>query len=170
MGLGLINLIPRGMKRERMGLRGHITIKKNGKVVVDKRNLVVNVGLKGVAYLIGIKYDDAGPPAGEDPFDYLAVGTGAVAAAPGDTALGAEITTGGLERAQDATPALSTTSVTDDTIELNYQWTASASHAVTEAGLFNASSAGLMLARQVFTVINLASADKLEVTWKIQVS
>ena len=48
------------------------------------------------------------------------------------------------------------------------EWTASASHAVTEAGAFNDASAGDMLCRQTFAAVNLVSADKLEVTYKIQ--
>lgn len=39
--------------------------------------------------------------------------------------------------------------------------------AITEAGVFTASSGGTMLARQVFAVINKDSDDSLEITWEI---
>jgi len=42
--------------------------------------------------------------------------------------------------------------------------------AITEAGIFSASSGGTMLARQVFSVINKAAGDTLQVTWQITLS
>ena len=42
--------------------------------------------------------------------------------------------------------------------------------AVTEAGVFSASSSGTLLARQVFSVINKGAADSLTVTWQITFS
>lgn len=103
----------------------------------------------------------------EAAFTYLAVGTGTTAAAATDTALEAEITTGGLERAS-ATCTRVTTTQTNDTAQLDKTWTASASHAVTEAGAFNAASAGVMAGRQVFTAVNLVSGDTLQVVYKFK--
>jgi len=42
--------------------------------------------------------------------------------------------------------------------------------ALTEAGIFDASSAGTMLCRTVFSVINKGAADTLTITWTIAVS
>ena len=42
--------------------------------------------------------------------------------------------------------------------------------AVTEAGIFNASSGGTMLCRTTFSVINKAAADTLGITWTITVN
>jgi len=42
--------------------------------------------------------------------------------------------------------------------------------AITESGVFSASSAGTMLARQTFAVINKAAGDSLQVTWSITLS
>jgi hypothetical protein len=42
--------------------------------------------------------------------------------------------------------------------------------AITEAGIFNASSGGDMLARTVFSAINKAAADTLGITWTITVN
>jgi hypothetical protein len=42
--------------------------------------------------------------------------------------------------------------------------------AVTEAGLFNDGTAGDMLCRTVFSVINKGAADTLGVTWTVTVN
>ena len=42
-----------------------------------------------------------------------------------------------------------------------------ATGAVTEAGIFNASSSGTMLCRTVFAVVNKGSGDTLQVTWTV---
>jgi len=157
-------------KREKVEMRGEFLIKQwrliNGKwQVMDARkvtNLIVNAGKAEAAALLGAI-------AGGAAFNHLAVGTGTIAPAATDTALGAEITTGGLARAA-STNTQVTTTVTGDTLQMVKEWTATASHAVTEAGAFNAATAGDMLCRQTFAVINLVSGDRLEVTYKIQVS
>lgn len=124
-------------------------------------NLVVDAGKAGVASRI----NGAGA---EAAFTYIAIGTGAVAPAAGDTALGAEITTGGGARAA-ATASRVTTDTTNDTAQLQHTFNFTAGFAVTESGAFNASSAGTMLARQTFSAINVANGDSLQVTWKFDV-
>ena len=42
--------------------------------------------------------------------------------------------------------------------------------AVTEAGIFNASSGGTMLCRTVFAVVNKGADDGMSITWQITVS
>ena len=42
--------------------------------------------------------------------------------------------------------------------------------AITEAGLFSASTSGTLFARQVFSVINKAAGDTLAITWQITLS
>jgi hypothetical protein len=39
--------------------------------------------------------------------------------------------------------------------------------ALTEAGIFNASSAGTLLCRTVFSVINKAANDTMSITWTV---
>ena len=125
-------------------------------------NVTTNTGFAGCAS----RFNGEGA---EAAFTYLAVGIGTTAAAATDTALGAEITTGGLERAA-ATCTRETTTQTNDTAVLNKTWTASASFAVTEAGAFNAASAGVMPGRQVFSAVNVASGDALQVIYKFKLS
>ena len=150
---------------EDLKLKGELTLRhiRDGKVIEQViKNLVVSAGKAGVASRInGV--------GAEAVFTYLAIGTGTTAPAAGDTALQAEITTGGGARAA-ATASRITTTVTNDTAQLVYQWAFTASFAVTEAGIFNAASAGTLLARQTFSAINVVSGDRLEITWKVQVT
>lgn len=125
-------------------------------------NLVVSAGKAGTASRI----NGAGA---EAAFTYLAVGTGTNAAAAGDTALQTEITDSGLARAA-ATCTRVTTSVTNDTAQLDKTWSVTGTKAVTEAGALNAAAAGTLLGRQVFSAVNVVNGDTLQVTYKFQVS
>ena len=128
---------------------------------LDISNLVTSAGKAGVASRIN-------GSGAEAVFTYIAVGTGVGAADVGDTTLGTETTTSGLNR-QAGTASRSTTDVTDDTAELTKTFTVTGSVAVTESGVLNASSAGTLLARQVFSAVNVANGDSLQVTWKFDV-
>jgi len=148
-----------------MSLKGRLILKhtRDGRVIKSEviDNLVVNVGKAEVAGLIN-EVTSGG-------FTYLAIGTGATAPAATDTALVAEITTGGGARAL-ATCSRVTTTVTNDTAKMVKEWTFSASFSITESAPFDAASAGVMLARQVFSAYNVVSGDKFEVTWQVAVS
>lgn len=124
-------------------------------------NLVTNAGKAGVASRI----NGAGS---EAAFTYVAVGTGTTAAAAGDTTLETEITDSGLQRAA-ATASRVTVDVTNDGARLVLTYTVTGTKAVTESGVLNASSSGVLLARQVFSAINVVSGDSLQVTWTIDV-
>jgi hypothetical protein len=126
------------------------------------RNIVTNAGLAGIASRI----NGAGS---EAIFNYIAIGTGATAAAAGDTTLQTEIASGGGSRAA-ATASRVTTSTTNDTARLVYTFTFSSSFAITESGVLNASSSGVLLCRQTFSAINVANGDSLQLTWDIQAS
>jgi len=58
--------------------------------------------------------------------------------------------------------------VANDTTQLVYTWTFSGSFAITEEGVFDASSTGNMPCYQSFTAINVVSSDQLTVTHKYQ--
>jgi hypothetical protein len=125
-------------------------------------NLVVNAGLAGMAS----RCNGSG---GEAAFTYLAVGTGTTAPAAGNTALETEITDSGLARAS-ATVSRVTTTVTNDTAQLDKTWNVTGTKAVTEAGAFNAASSGTLLGRQTFSAVNVANGDTLQVIYKFQMS
>lgn len=101
----------------------------------------------------------------EDAVSHMAIGTGT----PTTTALGAEITTGGGARAA-VTPTSQTTTVTGDTIRSVKTFSFTSSFAVTEEGLFNAATAGDMIASQNFSAINVANGDSLQITHDIVMS
>ena len=126
------------------------------------RNLVVTAGKAGMA-------SRCNGDGGEAAFTYIAVGTGTNAASAGDTTLQTETSTSGLGRAA-ATASRVTTTVTNDTAQLVKTFSVTGSVAVTESGVFNASSSGTMLARQVFSAINVVNGDSLQVTWKFAFS
>lgn len=124
-------------------------------------NLVTTAGKAGVASRI----NGAGS---EAVFDYIAIGTGTTAAAAGDTALETEISTGGGSRAQ-GTASRVTTDTSNDTARLVRTFNFTSSFAVTESGVLNAASTGTLLCRQVFSAINVANGDSLQITWDIDV-
>jgi hypothetical protein len=117
----------------------------------ELHNLIVTAGKRALLD------DGAGAKYVKD-FAYIAIGTGAVAAALGDTTLGAEVAR-----------ALSTVSQPDaDTLRFTVTFAAgTGTGAITESGLLDASSGGTLLARQVFAVINKAAGDTLEMVWSI---
>lgn len=121
-------------------------------------NLITSAGKAQLALLAG--------DASATPFTYLAVGTSSTAVNVSQTALQAEITDTGLARAA-ATVSRVTTTVTNDTLQLVYEWTASGSKTIEEIGIFNASSAGTMLGRALTTTKSLVNGDSLEATYKV---
>jgi len=120
-------------------------------------DIITNAGLAEVAKLIGADL-------GGVKFGYIAIGSGTTAPAATDTALEFE-----THRAS-ATVTQTTTTVTGDTAQFEYTFSFTASYAISESGVFNDPTAGVMLCRQTFPVINVVSGDALTVTWKIVVS
>ena len=134
-------------------LTGHLYVELNGEVVRDVPNLVVTAG-KGY---VASRMKDATATA----MSHMAVGTGSTAAAAGDTALGSE----------SGRVALTSTTVSTNTVTYVATFPAgTATAALTEAGILNASSSGTMLCRTVFATVNKGSADQMSVTWVINVS
>lgn len=122
--------------------------------------VITNVGKAEVAKLIG-----ADTASGATPFDYIAIGTGTTAESATQTALVSEV-----QRAA-AVGSITTTNVSNDTLQLvKDAFTFGGSYAITESGVFNASSGGVMLCRKTFSAINVTADDTLKVTWKIVVS
>lgn len=102
---------------------------------------------------------------------YHGIGTGAVAEAVGDTALGTELTT---QYNPDNTRA--TGSLTEGASANIYRTvgtnTVDASAAITEHGILSqaATGGGTMLDRSVFSVVNLANGDSLQTTYDLTMS
>jgi len=159
-----------GEHKERMAVRDRVILEvrdKNGRLKQKydsgwSLNGITNAGFAEVA---GLLLTDVGGTA----FDYIAIGTGTTSFDPTQTTLVSEISR------KAGTGSRVTTSVTNDTAQLQAQFSSadglSGTSAVTESGVFNASSGGTMLCRQTFSALNIDwdAGDTLTVTWKIQV-
>lgn len=152
-------------KEEAIKLSGVLTVthlNEKGEVIREDeyKNLIVSAGKAGMASRLN--GDGA-----EAVFTHIAIGTGTTGEAVTQTALASEITTGGGQRAV-ASVSRITTTVTNDTARWIITFNFTASFAVTESGIFNAASAGTMLARRVFAAYNVTSGDALQFTWRVQ--
>lgn len=147
---------------ENLWLEGQLDIvllDKDGQVKQSQtvENLVVNAGL---AYIISRMVNTSKTVMG-----FMAVGSGTTAAAAGDTALVSQL---GSRKALD-----STTITGSNNEKVQYICTFAAGEgtgAITEAGIFNASSSGDMLCRTVFAVVNKAADDTMVITWTVTLS
>jgi chloramphenicol 3-O-phosphotransferase len=92
---------------------------------------------------------------------HMAIGSGSTAAAVGDTTLGTSL----------GRVSLTSTTVTANAVAYVATFPAgTGTGAVTEAGIFNDGTAGTMLCRTVFSVINKGAADTLGITWTVTVN
>lgn len=144
------------MFTDNLKVTGHLKVYKNDELVQDIPNLVVTTGKNFIAS----RMKDTGSPT---QMTHMAIGTGAVAAAAGDSTLGAEA----------ARVALSTAGGTVAGAVVTYAATFGAgtgTGAITEAGLFNAASSGTLLCRTVFSAVNKGASDSLSITWTVTIS
>lgn len=95
---------------------------------------------------------------------YAAMGTGAGPADSTATALSTEVET----RSGANAPTRVTTTVTNDTVQVVNTVTATATRAITECGLFDASSSGNTLIMSSISTINLANGDSIQFTYKLK--
>ena len=127
----------------------------NVKQEEEVKNLVVTVGKNYIAS----RMKDATATA----MTHMEVGTSSTAAAVGDTTLVAAVAS--------SRTTLTSTTVTTNSVAYVCSFAAgTGTGALTEAGLFNAASAGTMLCRTVFSVINKGAADTLGITWTVTVN
>ncbi len=128
---------------------------ENGQIKHEQevKNLVVTVGKNFIASRMKDTTDTA--------MSHMAIGSGTTAAAVGDMALGNQL----------GRVSLTSTTVTTNNVAYVATFPAgTGTGAVTEAGLFNASSSGTLLCRTVFSVINKGAADTLGITWTVTVN
>jgi hypothetical protein len=117
-------------------------------------NLVVDTGENHIA-------DALSSSPAQAAMGWMEIGTGSTAAAFGDTALGTAVDRNAL------------TSRTDSVNVVTYVGTWApgdgTNSALREAGIFNASSAGTMLARAVYSNIDKQAGDTLTITWTVTI-
>jgi hypothetical protein len=136
-------------------LKGKLEIKINNQVVAKVPNIVVNNGKDFVASRI--------KDATATVMSHMAVGTGTTTAVAANTTLETELS-------GSRTALTSTTVSSNDVIYVATFGPGVGTGAVTEAGIFNASSGGTMLCRTVFAVVNKAASDSMTITWTVTVS
>lgn len=141
------------LKANTIVLEGHIEgllFDADGNLILTRRhhNIITNVGRSHI-----IDRLQAASPA---VMDYLAIGTGATAAAAGDTALQTEVA-----RAQGT---LSQPDAYTDRLVYTYA-AGTGTGSITEAGRLNAASVGDLGCRSVFTAIPKGASDSLQFTY-----
>lgn len=122
-------------------------------------NLVVTVGKSYLAAWLA-----AASQPGEF-MTWVGLGTGTTGPVSGDTTLETEFVGGGYSRSDGNLS--SSTNVWTNTATFA---PGNGTGAVTEAGLFSASTVGSMFARQVFGVYNKAAGDTMVVVWSVTFS
>jgi hypothetical protein len=143
------------MISDKLKLKGRVSLTlrdSSGAIKESKEinNLVVDSGLDFITSRM--------TGTAEGIMSHMAIGSGTTAANENDTALESE---------------LGRVPLTDDAVSgavITFTATFGAgtgTGAVTEAGLLNASSAGTMLCRTVFDVVNKAADDTLAITWTV---
>jgi hypothetical protein len=143
---------------EDLKMKGELTIihrDSNDKIknVVHVPNLVVTTGKQYIASrMVG---------GTTSVMSQMAIGTGTVTPAIGDTVLGTEA----------GRVALASFSSSAATVTATATFPAgTGTGAITEAAILNAPSAGTMLCRTTFPVVNKAAGDSIAITWIITVS
>jgi len=142
--------------KENLRLSGKLNIvltdaEGNIKANREVHNLVVSSGLTFIASRM------AGTASGV--MSHMALGSGTTPPAGGNIDLGSII---------GSRVGLTSTTPSDNTVAYVASFGPGVSTgAVTEAGIFNASTSGTMLCRTVFDVINKGALDTMTITWTI---
>lgn len=136
-------------------ITGHVLVELRGpdgavKETREIDNLIVDTGRNAIMDAVL-----ASPTLGKPT--HMGIGTGAVAPAAGNTALGAEIDRN----------ALTSKTRSGGVVTMVGDWAAGdgTNTAITEAGIFDAASTGNLHSRATFTAINKLAADTLSITW-----
>ena len=138
---------------DQLKMKGKLQIRLNDELVQEIDNIVVTAG-KGY---VASRMKDATATA----MSHMGIGSGSTAADAADTALGTQL----------GRVALTSTNVSGAVVTYVASFAAgTGTGAVTEAGIFNASSGGTMLCRTVFSVVNKGAPDSMTVTWTVTVS
>ena len=144
---------------EQVQATGHLAIvlrDENGEIKESRSipNLVVTVGKN----FICARMKTTGQPT---EMSHMAIGSGTANPVAGDTALGTEL----------GRVALTSSTVTAATISYVATFPAgTGTGAVSEAGIFNNVSAGTLLCRTKFDVVNKGASDSLSITWDLTIS
>lgn len=147
------------MLSDNLKLKGDVAIKlfdKEGNIKQEEniKNLVVDAGLDFIASrMVGT---------GSNIMSHMGIGSGTTSAVAGDT---------DLESILGSRITLSSAAATGEQVLYVASFGAGVSTgAVTESAIFNASTAGDMLCRTTFSVINKGADDTLQINWTISLA
>lgn len=145
------------MLNEKLNIKGDVVL-----VLTDENgNLKQRQEINNLVVTSGLDYISDKIASSVTTVSNLAVGTGTAAVSAGQTALGNEI-----ER-----NTFSSSSASNGVCQFNATFAAGeATGAISEAGIFNATSGGVMLCRTRFDAVNKAAGDSLAITWVITIS
>ena len=148
-------------KTTKIPMKGHIKITlfdENGEIkeVLEKDNTFTAVGDAHVADQLS---DQA-----EVQMGWMSVGTGSSAFTTASTTLNTELDRNALTAGYPEQQA----AADDNDVKYKATWAAGdGTGAITEAGIFNSSIAGTMLAASTFSVINKGASDTLTIVWTL---
>ena len=135
-------------------MEGKVVIIKNGEVVNTDHNIITFGGITHSVELINGN--------GAGVFKWMAVGTGSTAPSSSQTGLVAQIDIVGTTNTE------STTVSSNDTAVFQATFSFTTTYVLREAGLFSSSSAGVMLARRVFSGVSVVNGDSVSVIWSVR--
>ena len=139
-----------------IAITGKLTISLNDEIVRETENLIVTAGKAWVAQRMeGVSLGI---------MTHMGIGTSTTAAAIGQTDLVA--VTGARLALSDSGGIVAGAVIT---FACTYPAGAHTA-AITEAGIFTASTSGTMLARTVFTVVNKGALDSMTISWAVTIS
>lgn len=145
-------------EQELLKMKGELKIvltdaEGNVKDTRDVKNLVVTVGKNYIATrIVGVA---------SDIMSHMAIGTGTATPAVANTTLGTEA----------GRVTLASASAANNQVTYTATFPAgTGTGAITEAGVFNQPSNGIMLCRTTFPVVNKAAGDSIAITWVVTVS
>lgn len=142
-----------------------VLLGKVSAVLIRRDGTTLNYGVLGyrvvtTAYVNLLVDELQSSQAAHSTFLYHDSGTGTTAEAVGDTALVTKVETG---RATGTQTEGASANIYRSVGTISY----TATRAVTEHGLFNASSAGTLMDRTVFSAVNVVNGDSIQFTYEL---
>ena len=149
------------MEKEQTTLKGrfHIAVVREGQIVEERDSYNI-VTAAGKALVSGLILTDVTVTA----CDFIAIGTGTSAPTTAQTALVGE------KYRNACTGSQTTTTVPNDTARLTCSVAITATATMSEAGVFNATASGTMLARSTYSAISVNSGDTLNIGYDVAVA
>ena len=125
-------------------------------------NMIVTSGLRLITARLG-------GFTGNVPITHIAIGSNSTAVDPADTSL--KTSPEGYRKALSSTPVYNPLTPTSVKYTASFiQGQPGSAYTIKEAGLFTASSGGIMLARTIFSPINKGINDILTINWTITIN